>query len=91
MDEKVEKLSRILFTDEVRNNLENLDVSVVTALQERIKELYYTRAYLKLHEPRLFMKSGQELTFDIQTSTLKLTLLMTAIKKTYDRMGVVIE
>lgn len=33
------------------------------------------------------MKSGQELTFDIQTSTLKLTLLMTAIKKTYDRMG----
>ncbi|CAI4867471.1 APG_G0056860.mRNA.1.CDS.1 [Saccharomyces cerevisiae] len=87
LDEKVEKLSRILFTDEVRNNLENLDVSVVTALQERIKELYYTRAYLKLHEPRLFMKSGQELTFDIQTSTLKLTLLMTAIKKTYDRMG----
>ncbi|CAI7334680.1 CGH_1_collapsed_G0015320.mRNA.1.CDS.1 [Saccharomyces cerevisiae] len=37
LDEKVEKLSRILFTDEVRNNLENLDVSVVTALQERIK------------------------------------------------------
>ena len=87
LDEKVEKLSRILFTDEVRNNLENLDVSVVTALQDRIKELYYTRAYLKLHEPRLFLKSGQELTFDIQTSTLKLTLLMTAIKKTYDRMG----
>ncbi|CAI4054007.1 hypothetical protein SKDZ_16G3730 [Saccharomyces kudriavzevii ZP591] len=87
LDEKVEKLSRILFTDEVRNNLENLDVSVVTALQDRIKELYYTRAYLKLHDPRLFRKSGQELTFDIQTSTLKLTLLMTAIKKTYDRMG----
>lgn len=87
LDEKIEKLSKVLFTDEVRNNLENLDVSVVTTLQDRIKELYYTRAYLKVHDPKMFRKAGQELTFDIQTSTLKLTLLMTAIKKTFDKMG----
>ncbi|QLL32087.1 hypothetical protein HG536_0C02560 [Torulaspora globosa] len=85
-DEKVEKLAKVLLADEVRNNLEKLDATVVTDLQRRVKELYYTREFLKVHDNVLFRQTEQELTFEIQATMLELSILMTAIKKNYDRM-----
>ncbi|QLQ82494.1 hypothetical protein HG537_0H02560 [Torulaspora globosa] len=85
-DEKVEKLAKVLLADEVRNNLEKLDATVVTDLQCKVKELYYTREFLKVHDNVLFRKTEQELTFEIQATMLELSILMTAIKKNYDRM-----
>lgn len=86
LDEKVEKLAKVLLADEVRNNLERLDVGVVTRLQRKVKELYYTREFLKVHDNILFRRTEQELTFEIQATTLELSILMTAIKKNYDRI-----
>lgn len=86
LDEKVEKLAKVLLADEVRNNLETLDVGVVTDLQRKVKEQYYTREFLKVHDNMLFRKTEQELTFEIQATLLELSILMTAIKKNYDRM-----
>lgn len=86
LDEKVEKLAKVLLADEVRNNLERLDVSVVTRLQRKVKEQYYTREFLKVHDNLLFRKTEQELTFEIQATMLELSILMNAIKKNYDRI-----
>lgn len=86
LDEKVDKLAKVLLADEVRNNLEKLDVSVVTRLQRKVKEQYYTREFLKVHDNLLFRKTEQELTFEIQATMLELSILMTAIKKNYDRV-----
>lgn len=86
LDEKVEKLSKVLLADEVRNNLERLDVAVVTNLQRKVKEQYYTREFLKVHDNILYRKTAQELTFEIQATMLELSILMTAIKKNYDRV-----
>lgn len=85
-DEKAEKLAKVLLADEVRNNLEKLDVGVVTDLQRKVKEQYYTREFLKVHDNLLFRKTEQELTFEIQATMLELSILMTAIKKNYDRI-----
>lgn len=86
LDEKVEKLAKVILADEVRNNLEKLDVSVVTSLQLKVKDLYYTREFLKVHDNVLYNRTVQELTFEIQTTLLELSILMTAIKKNYDRI-----
>lgn len=86
LDEKVEKLAKVILADEVRNNLEKLDVSVVTTLQRKVKDLYYTREFLKVHDHRLYNKTAQELTYEIQTTLLELSILMTAVKKNYDRL-----
>ncbi|CCD22625.1 Hob2p NDAI_0A04690 [Naumovozyma dairenensis CBS 421] len=80
-DEKVEKLSKILFAEEVRNNLDKFDASIVTNLQNNVRDLYYTRSFLKINDDRLFHRNSQRLNFEIQTNVLKLALLMTAIKK----------
>lgn len=87
LDEKAGKLSKILLADEVRNNLEKLDISVVTNLQKKIHELYYVRAFLKSHDASLFRRTSQDLTLEIQATVLELSVLMTAIKRNYDRLG----
>lgn len=83
-DEKVEKLSRVLLAEEIRNNLDKLDVSVLKDLQGHIKELLYTRAFLKQYKPDAYAKVSNDITVEIQMTTLRLTVLMTAIKKNYD-------
>lgn len=83
-DEKVERLSKVLLAEEMRNNLDKLDVSVITDLQARIKELYYTRAFLKQHKPKLYVKVSDDIKRESQITALKLTILMTAIKKNYN-------
>lgn len=88
IDEKIEKLSKVLLADEVRNNLDDMDVKLVVALQLKVKELYYTRAYLKLHDAELFNTNLEDISFELQTALLQLTILMSAIKQNYDRVEV---
>ena len=83
-DEKVEKLSRVLLAEEIRNNLDRLDVSVLEDLQRHIKELHYTRAFLKQYKPDIYAKVSNDIIIESQMTTLRLTVLMTAIKKNYD-------
>ncbi|EDO19591.1 hypothetical protein Kpol_1018p128 [Vanderwaltozyma polyspora DSM 70294] len=87
LDEKAEKLSKLLLADEVRNNLERIDISVVTNLQDKIKDLYHARAFLKSYEPTLYKTASQDLTLEIQATVLELSVLMTAIMRNYDRFG----
>ncbi|KAG0666981.1 hypothetical protein C6P45_000153 [Maudiozyma exigua] len=85
-DEKVEKLSKVLLAEEIRNNLDKLDVSVLTDLQTQIKELYYTRAFLKQYKPKTYARVSDDMKEQGHLTALKLTVLMTAIKKNYDTM-----
>jgi len=85
-DEKVEKLSKLLLAEEIRNNLEKLDVSVLADLQRQIKELYYTRAFLKQYKPKTYARVADQMKEQGHMTALKLTVLMTAIKKNYDTM-----
>ncbi|CCK68419.1 Hob2p KNAG_0A07660 [Huiozyma naganishii CBS 8797] len=85
--EKMDKLAGVLLADEVRNNLNRLDSSFITSLQTRVKDLYYIRAFLKVNDPKLYSKISADLIAEIQTSVLRLTVLMKAIKQTYDRLG----
>lgn len=85
-DEKVEKLSKVLLAEEIRNNLDKLDVSVLTDLQNQIKELYYTRAFLKQYKPKTYARVSDDMKEQGHLTALKLTILMTAIKKNYDAL-----
>lgn len=86
-DEKVDKLSKLLLAEEVRNNLEKLDVSVVTGLQKKVQDLLYTRAFLKYHKPTVFARHSLDLLNSLQATLLELSVLMSAIRQTYNRMG----
>lgn len=85
-DKKVDKLSKVLLADEVKNNLDKLDASIVINLQNKIRELYRTRGYLKLHDPRNYLLAAQDIAVEIQVTIMELDLLMTAIKRNYDSM-----
>ncbi|CCE63036.1 hypothetical protein TPHA_0D04030 [Tetrapisispora phaffii CBS 4417] len=87
MDEKADKLSKLLLADEVRNNLEKLDISVVVNLQRKLRELYYTREFLKTYDTKLYKSTEQELTLEIQATQLELSVLMSAVKRNYDSIG----
>ncbi|KAI8399626.1 Golgi-body localization protein domain [Nakaseomyces glabratus] len=86
-DEKIEKLSRNLIEDEIRNSLESLDISHITNLQDRVRNMYHVRAYMKLNEPSTYNEFLPLINFEAQVSIIKLTLLMTAIKETYNKLG----
>ncbi|CCH60065.1 hypothetical protein TBLA_0C02560 [Henningerozyma blattae CBS 6284] len=86
-DEKVAKLAKVLLADEVRNNLEKLDVSVVTSLQRKVQDLLYTRAFLKSHDPELFARCQHDILSSIQATLVELSVLMNAIKQNYDKLG----
>ncbi|GAV53257.1 hypothetical protein ZYGR_0AI05410 [Zygosaccharomyces rouxii] len=86
LEEKVAKLANVMLAEEVKYNLQKLDTSVVTNLQRRVKEQYYTREFLKLHNVSTFRKSSKILTLEIRTTLLELFIIMTAIKKNYDNL-----
>ncbi|SCV03105.1 LAMI_0H05512g1_1 [Lachancea mirantina] len=83
-DRKVDKLSRILLADEVKENLDKLEASIVIRLQQKIRELYRMRGYLKIYDPQSYKQAAQEIAVEAQMSVIELELLMTAIKKNYD-------
>ena len=85
-EEKVQKLTKTLLADEIRNNLDKLDVSVISKAQDRIRELFYTRSFLKVNNPSDYAKNSQQLLQEIETSLLQLTVLMKAIKQNHDRL-----
>lgn len=85
-EEKVQRLTKTLLADEVRNNLDKLDVSVITKAQNRIRELFYTRSFLKVNKPTEYAKNSQIILQEIETSLLQLTVLMKAIKQNHDRL-----
>ena len=64
LDNKIEKLTKILLADEVRNNLNKLDAKVVTNLQRKILNLHYTRMFLREYKPRLYQKVAQDLAYE---------------------------
>lgn len=84
LDDKVAKLANVMLAEEVKYNLKKLDTSIVTNLQRKVKEQYYTREFLKLHSVNTFKKTAPVLTLQIQTTMLELFIIMTAIKKNYD-------
>ncbi|GAV48241.1 hypothetical protein ZYGR_0I05380 [Zygosaccharomyces rouxii] len=86
LEEKVAKLANVMLAEEVKYNLQKLDTSVVTNLQRRVKEQYYTREFLKLHDAATFRKTSKLLTLEIRTTLLELFIIMTAIKKNYDNL-----
>lgn len=86
LEEKVAKLANVMLAEEVKYNLQKLDTSVVTNLQRRVKEQYYTREFLKFHNLATFRKSSKILTLEIRTTLLELFIIMTAIKKNYDNL-----
>ncbi|CAR23280.1 Hob2p [Lachancea thermotolerans CBS 6340] len=87
-DNKADKLSRVLLAEEVRNNLDRLDTSIIVNLQKTVKNLYRTRGYLKVHDPKGYEKVAQSIAAEIEATVLELNLLMSAIKKNHDRLKV---
>lgn len=85
-EERVQKLTKTLLADEIRNNLDKLDVSVISKAQDRIRKLFYTRSFLKVNNPSDYAKNSQLLLREIETSLLQLTVLMKAIKQNHDRL-----
>ncbi|CCF55979.1 hypothetical protein KAFR_0A05440 [Kazachstania africana CBS 2517] len=87
IDDKVDKLTKVLLADEIRNNADKLDISIVTNLQNKIKELHSVQTFFKINNPNFFNDISQKLAFEIQTTVLRLTLLTAAIKKGYNTFG----
>lgn len=86
-EEKVQRLTKTLLADEIRNNLDKLDLSVITDSQDKVRDLFYTRAFLKVNNPKLYATHSQVILEEIETSLLQLTVLMKAIKQNHDRLG----
>lgn len=86
-DQKIEKLSKTLIEEEIRNSIEELDVSSIIDLQDRVRNLFYIRAYMKLNEPLNYKELLPAINYETQTSIMRLTFLMTAIKQSYDKIG----
>ncbi|KAL3233834.1 hypothetical protein RNJ44_03874 [Nakaseomyces bracarensis] len=86
-DQKIVKLSKTLMEDEIRNSIEELNVSSIIELQDRVRNLLYIRAYMKLNEPLTYKELLPIINFETQTSIMRLTFLMTAIKQSYDKLG----
>ncbi|CAL9736649.1 protein YPR117W [Monosporozyma servazzii] len=86
-EEKVKRLTKTLLADEIRNNLDKLDLSVITDSQDKVRNLFYTRSFLKVNNPKLYSKHSQDMLEEIGTSLLQLTVLMKAIKQNHDRLG----
>ncbi|CUS23595.1 LAQU0S10e04060g1_1 [Lachancea quebecensis] len=87
-DSKADKLSKVLLAEEVRNNLDRLDTSIIVNLQKTVKNLYRTRGFLKVHDPKGYEKVAQSIAAEIEATVLELNLLMSAIKKNHDRLKV---
>ncbi|SCU84945.1 LAFA_0D12970g1_1 [Lachancea sp. 'fantastica'] len=85
-DKKADKLSRVMLAEEVRNNLDKLDVSIIVNLQKSIKNLDRTRAYLKMHDPQGYKKVAHLIATELDAAILELNLLMSAIKKNHDKL-----
>lgn len=86
-EEKVQKLTKTLLADEIRNNLDKLNLSVITDSQDKVRELFYTKSFLKVNNPKVYSRHSQILLEEIETSLLQLTILMKAIKQNHDRLG----
>ncbi|SCV04307.1 LAME_0H17414g1_1 [Lachancea meyersii CBS 8951] len=85
-DKKADKLSKVMLAEEVRNNLDKLDVSIIVDLQNSIKNLDRTRAYLRMHDPKGYRDVAQSIATELDSAVLELNLLMSAIKKNHDKM-----
>ncbi|SCV01015.1 LANO_0F09714g1_1 [Lachancea nothofagi CBS 11611] len=85
-DKKADKLSKVMLAEEVRNNLDKLDVSIIINLQNSIKNLHRTRAYLRVNDPTCYDKVAQKIAAELDAAVLELNLLMTAVKKNHDKL-----
>lgn len=85
--DKIERLAKVLLADEIRNNLDKLDISVITKSQNKIKKMFYIRDYLKTNNPQRYAKNSTLLLNEIESSILQLTILIRAIKENYNRIG----
>ncbi|CEP60584.1 Hob2p LALA0_S01e14246g [Lachancea lanzarotensis] len=85
-DKKADKLSRVMLAEEVRNNLDKLDVSLIVNLQSSIKNLDRTRAYLKMYDTQGYEKVAHVIAIELDAAILELNLLMSAIKKNHDKL-----
>lgn len=85
-DKKLEKLMQIFLADELKNNLNKLEPSLVENLQNKVRKLKYLRSMEKLYDPKSHHKYEQEIAVSIQAAFLELNLLMNAIKRNYEKI-----
>ena len=85
-DKKIDKLTQVFLADEIKFNLGKLDTKDVESLQRKIRTLKHLDSYTRFHDPQAYSKSSQDILVEFQTTKLQLNLLMSAIKRNYDRL-----
>lgn len=85
-NKKVDKLAQVFLADEIKLNLGKLDTTVVENLQKKIRALKYLDSFTRFNDPITYSKCSQDILVEFQTAKLQLNLLMSAIKRNYDRL-----